>query len=151
MLKGGHKKFWGSFNTGAWSFSHSDGGAKSSNPIRGGGVQQVLPCLEGGAQKVSDPIFSHFVAPLPVINDQSLIIYMHNAWLVPGRRGWNYACCTSGHYKILCYACWQESPINQGPMLIFHDLFFQIIRKMSWIQIFKIKYEVTSSAHTFGS
>ena len=34
----------------------------------------VLPCLDGGgAQKVSDPRFSHFVAPpLPVINDQSL-------------------------------------------------------------------------------
>ena len=40
----------------------------------GGGAQQVLPCLEGGggAQKVSDPQFSHFVAALPVINDQSL-------------------------------------------------------------------------------
>ena len=33
----------------------------------------VLFCLEGVAQKVSDPRFSHFVAsPLPVINDQSL-------------------------------------------------------------------------------
>ena len=41
--------FWGSFNTGAWSF-------------RG-----------RGAQKVLDLRFSHFVAPLPIINDQSLI------------------------------------------------------------------------------
>ena len=33
----------------------------------------MLPCLErGDARKVSDPRFSHFVAPLPVINDQSL-------------------------------------------------------------------------------
>ena len=32
----------------------------------------------GGAQKVSDPRFSHFVAPppLPVINDQSLTTYL---------------------------------------------------------------------------
>ena len=39
------------------------------------GAQKVLPCLEcgGGGQNVSDPRFSHFVAPpLPVINDQSL-------------------------------------------------------------------------------
>ena len=57
--------------------------------LKGGGVQKVstlrkwalekkLPCLEEGGggegrvQKVSDPRFSHFVAPLPVINDQSL-------------------------------------------------------------------------------
>ena len=41
----------------------------------GGGARQVLPCFEGGggAQKVWDPRFSHFVEPpLPVINDQSL-------------------------------------------------------------------------------
>ena len=38
------------------------------------GAQKVLPCLEGGgAQKVSDLRFSHFVPPpLPVINYQSL-------------------------------------------------------------------------------
>ena len=35
------------------------------------GVQKGLPCL-GGDEKVSDPRFSHCVAPLPVINDQSL-------------------------------------------------------------------------------
>ena len=41
-----------------------------------GGREKVLPCLEGGAQKVSDPQFSHFVAPpLPVSNDQSLKFY----------------------------------------------------------------------------
>ena len=46
-----------------------------STLYKGGGAQKVLPCLEqgGGGQKVSDPQFSHFVAPpLPVINDQSL-------------------------------------------------------------------------------
>ena len=37
-------------------------------------MQEVLPCLEGGRKKVSDPRFSHFVAPppLPIINDQSI-------------------------------------------------------------------------------
>ena len=45
---------------------------KSFHSLKGG-ARKVLPCLEGGAQKVSDPRFSHFVAPpLPVINDQSL-------------------------------------------------------------------------------
>ena len=38
----------------------------------------MLPCLEegrgGGLQNVSDLKFSYFVDPLPVINDQSLII-----------------------------------------------------------------------------
>ena len=51
------------------------GGRKRFKKKGGGGVQKVLPCLEGGggrAQKVSDPRFSHFVAPLQVINDQSL-------------------------------------------------------------------------------
>ena len=33
----------------------------------------------------------------------------------------------------------------------FHDFFSQMIRKMSWIQIFMIKYVVTTSTHTFGS
>ena len=41
----------------------------------GRGGQQVFHCFEGGgAEKVLDPQFSHFVAtPLPVINDRSLI------------------------------------------------------------------------------
>ena len=42
---------------------------------RGGGGTKFYPVLKrGGPQKVSDPQFSHFVAPLPVINDQSLIL-----------------------------------------------------------------------------
>ena len=49
------------------------GGRKKCPPFKmGGGGQNVLPCLEGGARKVLDTRFSHFVAPLPVINDQSL-------------------------------------------------------------------------------
>ena len=43
---GGHKKFWGSFYAVASSFSHTEGGG-------------------GGTQTVSDPQFSHFVAPPP--------------------------------------------------------------------------------------
>ena len=42
------------------------GGCKKFPPFkRGGGAQIVLPCLEEEAQKVSDPRFSHFVAPPP--------------------------------------------------------------------------------------
>ena len=45
-----------------------------SNLKRGG--KRFYPVLAGGggggAQKVSDPQFSHFVAPVYVINDQSL-------------------------------------------------------------------------------
>ena len=40
----------------------------------GGRARNVLPCVKGGAQKVSDPRFSHFVAPLPVSNGWSLYI-----------------------------------------------------------------------------
>ena len=37
-------------------------------------MRNILPSLERGVQKVSDPRFPHFVPPpsLPVINDQSL-------------------------------------------------------------------------------
>ena len=44
-------------------------GAKSFHPLKGG-TQKVLPCLEGGLQKVSDLRFCS--PPLPVINDRSL-------------------------------------------------------------------------------
>ena len=50
-------------------------------------MQNVLPWLEEGAHKISDPQFSHFVAPpLPVINDRSLgallvIIGQLESWL----------------------------------------------------------------------
>ena len=49
------------------------GGAKSFHPLKGGGGQKVLTCLEGGeGAKSFGPAISHFVAPLPIINDQSL-------------------------------------------------------------------------------
>ena len=49
------------------------GGAKSFHPLKGGGHNKLYPVLKGGGgQKVSDLRFSHFVASLPVINDQSL-------------------------------------------------------------------------------
>ena len=52
------------------------GGGAQTVSIGGGGMNKN-PCLEcigggGGAQTVSDPRFSNFVAPLPVINDHSL-------------------------------------------------------------------------------
>ena len=54
-------------------------GTKSFHSLKGGGARNVLPVLRGGHKKLSDPQFSHFVAPLPIINDQSLnclIIHM---------------------------------------------------------------------------
>ena len=50
------------------------GGGKGLIPLEGR-AQKVVPCLErwGGVQQVLDPLFSHFVALLPVINDQPLI------------------------------------------------------------------------------
>ena len=65
MLKvEGHNKFWGSFNTGAWSFSHTDwGDAKSFHPVKSGNAESFTLSCGGGAQQVLDPQFSHFVAP----------------------------------------------------------------------------------------
>ena len=62
---GGHNKFWGSF----YSFSHIVGGHEKF-PLFKRGTRKVLPCLGGGgeARKVSDPRFSHFVAPPPPHN-----------------------------------------------------------------------------------
>ena len=54
MLRKGHKKIWGGFNTGTWGFSHAEGqGYQKYPPLNkkkkrgGGGLQKVLPCLEG--------------------------------------------------------------------------------------------------------
>ena len=49
----------------------------------GGGGRKVVPCLEKeeGARKVLNPQFSHFVAALPVINDQSFIDNHWWPWL----------------------------------------------------------------------
>ena len=85
ILKGAHKKFWGSFYAVAWSFSHIEGGGgtKSFHSIKGGGGggwhKRFYPVLKGGGdQKVSVLQFSHFVAtPLPVSNDQSLKFFRY--------------------------------------------------------------------------
>ena len=48
-----------------------EGSRKRFHPLKKrGGAENVLPCLDGrGAQKVSDLLFSHLVAPLLVINN----------------------------------------------------------------------------------
>ena len=53
MLKRGHTKFWGSFNTGAWGFGHSDGARrKTFSPIKRGRVKSfTLSWGRGGGQK----------------------------------------------------------------------------------------------------
>ena len=48
------------------------GGGRKTFPLFKRG-HFFYPVLRGGGQKVSDPRFTHFVVPLPVINDQSLI------------------------------------------------------------------------------
>ena len=63
MLKGGHKKFWGSFYAVAWSFE--EGALK-------GGCELFLPCLEGVGAKSFGPAIFPFCSSLPVINDQCL-------------------------------------------------------------------------------
>ena len=53
MLKGGHNKFWGSFSVVARSFSYIEGGGGAGRKkfsIFKRGMQNVLPCLEGGAK-----------------------------------------------------------------------------------------------------
>ena len=45
-----------------------------------------LPCLEGGAKSYGPAIF-HFVIPLPVINDQSLIVRHHRGFRGGGGGG----------------------------------------------------------------
>ena len=49
---------------------------KSSHSLKG--VSKKFYSVLRGAQKVSDPQFSHFVAPLPVINDHSLTSLDHH-------------------------------------------------------------------------
>ena len=61
---GGRKKFWGSFYTEVLAILK--GGAKGFHSLKGRGRKMFHPVLRGGgAQKVSDPRFSHFVPPPP--------------------------------------------------------------------------------------
>ena len=95
--------------------------------------------LRGGAQKVSDPRFSHFVAPpLPVINDQSLnhIVLrdagtgvwppyesprpttsplIHRPWVDPGR------VCLSRSTK----GFWHFKKCNLTSLTLFYGVHFQ--------------------------
>ena len=61
----GPQKVWGSFH--AVVLAILKGGHKKF-PLFKRGAQNVLPCLEGGAQKVSDLQFSHFVVLPPPHN-----------------------------------------------------------------------------------
>ena len=64
--EGGAQKVLGSFLRGSLNFSHivgGGGGTKSFHHLKEG--KKFYPVLRGGLQKVSDPRFSHFVAPPP--------------------------------------------------------------------------------------
>ena len=50
-------------------------GRKMFPPFTRRGHERFYPVWRGRAQKVLDPHFSHFVAPHPEINDQSLTEY----------------------------------------------------------------------------
>ena len=76
MLKGGGgSKFWGIFFCGSLKFSHTERGVQKVSTLKRWGRNNFYRLDGGGGgggQKVSDPRFSHFGAPLPVIKDQSL-------------------------------------------------------------------------------
>ena len=79
MLKRGHKTFWGSFNTGALSFSHTERWMQKVSTLKkkrgGGGGENLFPVLKGGGKK-----FRTFHCPIwrpSSPNDRSLIINNH--------------------------------------------------------------------------
>ena len=75
--EGGQVKFYPFEKEGGKSFNHTHWGEgrQMFPPFkRGGGHNKFYPVFTGGGgQKVSDLRFSHFVAPLPIINDQFLM------------------------------------------------------------------------------
>ena len=92
ILKGGRgggdrTSFEVSLIGGHLSFSHAEGGggAKGFHPIKGG-HEKLYPVLRRGRGTISDPRFSHFVAPLPVINDRSLWDEETGSTSPPGKR-----------------------------------------------------------------
>ena len=61
----GAQKFWGSFYTVAWSFSHIEGGAKSFHSLKGG-RKKFDPVLSGGGgAKSFRPTIFPFCSPPP--------------------------------------------------------------------------------------
>ena len=89
---GGGTKFWGSFHTEVLAILKR--GAKGFHTLEGRGAQNVLPCLEGGTQKVSDPRFSHFVAPPPLLVMTSFKLNFKNTVVSQTRpKLWADACC----------------------------------------------------------
>ena len=75
MLKGGTTRF-GVILHSSLSLSHIEGGegggAESVHSLKGG-HKMFYPVMRGGGAKVSDSRFSYFVAPLPIIIDQTLM------------------------------------------------------------------------------
>ena len=61
MLKEGHKRLWGSFNTGA--FNNTERVCKKFLPLKmgGGGCKQFYPVLGGGGRKHKSYPFSPIV------------------------------------------------------------------------------------------
>ena len=91
MTKSGwrHKQFWGSFNMGAWSCNHSEGGHKKG-PLskRGESSTKCYPVLGGGGAICYGPAIYHFVGPaLSVINDRSLTLLWQGHLMTCGEMG----------------------------------------------------------------
>ena len=77
---GGGKKWEGGGHVKFYPLEKGGGGRQKTVLVILKGGAKSFHSLKGGALKVFDPRFSHFVAPLPVINDQSLsrpYIYAH--------------------------------------------------------------------------
>ena len=80
MLKweGGERSFWVVLTQELEVLAILKGGRQKFSPFKKR-ARIVLPCLGEGRQNVSDPQFSHFVAPPPpIIKDRSLFMYLYN-------------------------------------------------------------------------
>ena len=81
MLEG-HKKFLGSFYVASSSFSHIERE-----------VRNVLPCIEAEVQRVLDPRFFHFAAPLPILTTPNTCSHCVMALRVPFQCPFNFNVC----------------------------------------------------------